>query len=90
MHGLADSRPNDSYGIGYYYNNPLKKDISLLSAGTANAKDEQGTEAFYDFALTPAIRIIPSYQHIWNPLVAQVSKHEDHSDVFLLRLTLAF
>ena len=92
-HGLADSRPNDSYGVGYYYNNvsnPLKKDISLLSAGTAEAKDERGLEAFYGFALIPSVRLIPSYQHIWNPLVGQVTKHADHSDVFLLRLTMAF
>lgn len=93
MCGLADSRPYDSFGVGYYYNsisNPLQRNISLLSAGTANVKDEQGTEAFYDFALTPAIRIIPSYQHIWNPVIAQVSKHQDHADVFLLRLTMAW
>lgn len=93
MRGLMDSRPNDTCGVGYYYNNisnPLKRDISLLSAGTANVKDEQGTEVFYDFALTPAIRIIPSYQHIWNPVVAKVSEHQDHADVFLLRLTLAW
>ncbi|WP_263381401.1 carbohydrate porin [Granulicella arctica] len=92
-HGLADSRPNDSYGVGYYYNNvssPLKKDISQLSAGTAGVKDEKGVEAFYGIALTPAIRLIPSYQHIWNPIVAEVTKHEDHSDVFLVRLTMAF
>jgi hypothetical protein len=93
MHGLANSRPNDSYGVGYYYNNvsnPLKKSISMLSAGTLNVKDEQGMEAFYGFALTPAIHIIPSYQHIWSPVVAEVSKHHDHSDVFLLRLTMAW
>ena len=93
MRGLADARPNDSYGVGYYYNNissPLKRDIALLSAGTATAKDEQGTEVFYDFAVTPAIRIIPTYQHIWDPAVALVSKRQDHSDVFLLRLTLAW
>lgn len=92
-HGLANSRPNDSYGIGYYYNNvsnPLKKDISQLSAGTLNVKDEQGIEAFYGFALTPAVRLLPSYQHIWNPVVAAVSSRQDHSDVFLLRLTMAF
>jgi hypothetical protein len=93
MRGLADKRPNDSFGVGYYYNNisnPLKRNISLLSAGTANAKDEKGTEMFYDFALTPAIRIIPSYQHIWNPVVAQVAKNQDHADVFLLRVTMAW
>jgi porin len=93
MRGLANARPNDSYGVGYYYNNisnPLKRDIALLSAGTATAKDEQGTEVFYDFALTPAIRIIPTYLHIWDPAVALVSKHQDHSDVFLLRLTMVW
>jgi hypothetical protein len=93
MRGLMDSRPNDSYGVGYYYNtisNPLKRDVSLLSGGTASVKDEQGTEVFYDFAVTPAIRIIPSYQHIWNPVLAKVAEHQDHSDVFLLRLTLAW
>jgi hypothetical protein len=93
MRGLANNRPYDSYGVGYYYNNissALRRDISLLSAGTSNVKDEKGTEVFYDFALTPAIRIIPSYQHIWDPAVALVSKHQDHSDVFLLRLTMAW
>ena len=93
MHGLADSRPNDSYGAGYYYNNvsnPVKADVSRLSAGTASVKDERGTEVFYDFALTPAIRLIPSYQHIWHPVIAEVTQHQDHSDVFLLRLTMAF
>ncbi len=93
MHGLADCRPNDSYGVGYYYNNisnPLKHSISLVTASTSNAKDESGTEAFYSFALTPAIYFIPSYQHIWNPLIARVTRNGDHSDVFLLRLTMAF
>jgi hypothetical protein len=47
-------------------------------------------EIFYDFAITPAIRFIPSYQHIWNPIAAQVSKHEDGADVFLGRVTVAF
>ena len=47
-------------------------------------------ETFYDFAITPAIRFIPSYQHIWNPLIAQAAKQRDHADVFLTRVTIAW
>ena len=47
-----------------------------------SANDEMGMEIFYDFAITPAIRFIPSYQHIWDPITARVSKHENGADVF--------
>ena len=43
-----------------------------------------------DFAITPAIRFIPRYQQIWDPIAARVSKHENGADVFLSRLTVAF
>jgi hypothetical protein len=33
-------------------------------------------EVFYNFAVTPAIRLIPSYQHIWHPLAAKVAKSQ--------------
>ena len=39
----------------------------------------RGWKIFYDFAVTPAVRLIPSYQHIWNPFVAQVATEEDHA-----------
>jgi len=32
----------------------------------------------------------PSYQHVWNPLAADVSKNQNGADVFLARLTVAF
>ena len=40
----------------------------------------------------PAIRLIRNYQHIWNPLIADVSKNESGAgtDVFLARVTVAF
>ena len=91
-HGLFD-RKYDSFGAGYYYNaisGDLKNDFQRLTAGTAAAHDEQGIEVFYDLAITPAIRLIPSYQHIWHPLVADVSKGESGADVFLARVTMAF
>jgi len=92
-HGVFDSRQYDSVGTGFYYNgisSDLKNAIAQLTAGRTAVKNEKGTEVFYDFAITPAVRLIPSYQHIWNPFTAVVITRQSHADVFLLRLTLAF
>jgi porin len=91
--GLSDVRPNDSFGLGVYHNGisrPLKNDFARLTGATATPKNENGLEVFYDFAITPAIRVIPSYQHIWNPLTAAVVKNERGADVFLVRLSLTW
>ncbi|HEX8896005.1 MAG TPA: carbohydrate porin [Terriglobales bacterium] len=88
--GLSDFRPIDSFGLGIYHNGisqPLKDAIAQLTRGTA-MKNENGLEVFYDFAITPALRVIPSYQHIWNPLTATVVKNERGADVFLVRVSL--
>ena len=90
--GLSDRRPIDSFGLGIYHNGisrPLKDDFAHLTGATA-PKNEDGLEVFYDFAITPAIRVIPSYQHIWNPLTAAVVKNERGADVFLVRLSLTW
>ena len=92
-HGLWEGRRYDSFGGGYYYNaisNDLKNSIKRLTFNTASVNDEMGMEMFYDFAVMPAIRFIPSYQHIWDPIAARVSKHENGADVFLCRMTVAF
>jgi carbohydrate-selective porin OprB len=92
-HGLLSAREYDTFGAGFYYNkvsNNLKIDIDQLTLGSANSSNESGIEVFYDFAVTPAIRLIPSYQHIWHPLATQVAKGEDHADLFLTRLTVAW
>lgn len=92
-HGLLPARPNDSFGIGYYYNgmsDDLQTTVSTMTAGRVNIQDEQGLEVFYDFALTPAVRIIPGYQHIWNPVAATVAEQQNHADLFTLRLTTAW
>jgi porin len=91
--GLSNYRPNDSLGLGIYHNGisqPLKNDITRLTGSTATVRNENGLEVFYDFAITPAIRLIPSYQHIWNPLAAQVAKNERGADLFLVRLSLTW
>ena len=92
-YGLSDHRPNDSFGLGTYHNGisqPLKNDFKRLTGGAATVKNENGLEVFYDLAITPAIRLIPSYQHIWDPLAAKVTKNEHGADVFLLRLSFTW
>ena len=92
-HGLFDSRPYDSFGVGYYYNKisgDLKNTIGQLTAGTASVGNERGMEIFYDFAITPAIRLIASYQHTWDPLIAQVATKQNSASVVLTRLNVAF
>jgi hypothetical protein len=61
-----------------------------LTLGNASASDESGIEMFYNFAVTPAVRLIPSYRHIWHPRAAEIAKGLDHADLFLTRLTVAW
>jgi porin len=92
-YGLSDHRPNDSFGLGIYHNGisqPLKDDFKQLTGAAATVKNENGLEVFYDFAITPALRLIPSYQHIWNPMTAGVAKNEHAADVLLLRTSLTW
>ena len=91
--GLSDRRQYDSFGAGFYYNGtsrPLKDDVTQLSNGRVAVTNEKGSEIFYDFAITPAIRLVPSYQHIWHPLTADVVTSNRKADVFLIRLNLAW
>jgi porin len=91
--GLVGSRSYDSFGVGTWYNEisrDLKNSLSLLTAGTVPANDEKGVEVFYDFAITPAIHFTPSFQHQWDPLLAQVATDSRGVNVFLARLNIAF
>jgi hypothetical protein len=92
-HGLLDRRKNDSFGIGFYYNeisDKLKTSITAISRGQAAARDESGMEVFYNFAVTPAVRVIPSYQHIWHPLASEVAERRQSADIVQTRLTVAW
>ncbi len=93
--GLAESRAYDSVGVGWYMNG-ISPDVQNQVRGLASklgakidVQNEQGLEVFYDYALTPAFRIIPSYQHIWNPLAA-VAVGNDHTDLWMMRSTVVF
>jgi porin len=92
-YGLLNTRKYDSFGAGFYYNgisDDLQKTVEQLTANALTIENESGMEVFYDFAITPAIRLIPSYQHIWNPLLAQVESRQKHADVFLVRVNIAW
>jgi len=89
--GLWDGRPYDSFGVGFYYNvvsSAFRDAVRELTAGTS-VKNEKGIEVFYDLAITPAIRVIPGYQHVWDPLFAQVAADHRWANLFLLRFTVA-
>ena len=93
VQGLLESRKYDSFGVGYYCNfisSDLKNSLAELTAGTAAVRDEQGVEVFYSYAVTPAIRLIASYQHIWDPFAAQVAANNSAADLFQARLTIAW
>jgi len=90
--GLAESRQYDSTGVGWYMNGispDLQNQVRRYTGGALNVQNEQGMEVFYDYAITPAIRLIPSYQHIWNPLSAVAAGH-DSADIWMMRGTIVF
>jgi porin len=58
--GMISGRPNDGFGIGYFYMGIADTRItSPLGFG-----DSQGVEAFYDIALTPWLHLTPDIQWV--------------------------
>lgn len=55
--GLGSARPHDRWGIGWYYMKTSRDLPDFLHLG-----DEQGGEAFYNFAVTPAFMITADLQ----------------------------
>lgn len=55
--GLGSVRPHDRWGVGYYYMKTSDELPALVQLG-----DEQGVEAFYNFAVTPAFMITADLQ----------------------------
>lgn len=86
-------RPYDSFGAGIYYNaisSDLKNSIKTLTGGVADVRDEKGMEVFCDFAFIPAMRLIISYQDIWDRLAARVTENEKATDVLTARMTVSW
>ena len=79
--GMISGRPNDAFGIGYYYT--WIADTQITSR--LGFADAQGVEAFYDIALTPWLHLTPDVQWI-QPSQERV----DDSWIVGFRLYMAF
>jgi porin len=78
---MISGRPNDAFGIGYYYMGIADTKItSPLGFG-----DSQGVEAFYDVALTPWLHLTPDVQ--W---VRPSQERVNDSWIVGIRLFMAF
>jgi porin len=62
--GMFESRPNDKFGIGYYFININNPTIEGPLQTTELLRDEYGFEAFYNVALTPWLLLTPDLQVI--------------------------
>ncbi len=63
--GLLPPRPLDNFGIGYYYINVSNPTFTGLLGNTRSIlRNEYGLEAYYNFAITPWMRLTPDIQYI--------------------------
>lgn len=66
---LLDGRENDRWGVGFFHYGLTKPLLSALEALDLRRRSEGGVEAFYNFAITPWLRLSADLQLIdpWNP-----------------------
>jgi porin len=100
--GIIPGRPLDGFGIGYYYMDISNPTITGPAGGTVSAlRDEQGFEAYYNFAITPWLRLTPDIQIVRpaqkdvvsvsaSPIPTVSRKAIDTATVLALRLQLIF
>lgn len=69
--GLIPGRSRDNWGIAYYYNTP-SRDLQDSLSPLLTIRDEQGTEIFYNFAVTPGITVGVDLQVI-NPSLGEAT-----------------
>ncbi len=78
--GIFPGRPNDRFGIGYYYLETSDQLPGLILEG-----DEQGLEIFYDVEVTPWFRVAGNLQ-----VISPALKSADTAVVFGLRSGITF
>lgn len=82
--GLFSSRPNDTFGLGYFYvdfSDELQSSIDPL----VTFQDEQGIEAFYNYAVEEWLLLTADLQYV-NPALGDT----DNAFVAGLRATIRF
>jgi porin len=73
--GMITGRPSDGFGIGYYYIDISNPTLTGLFQKTKLLRDEYGVEAYYNFAITPWMKLTPDIQ-----FVRPAQKHEFNID----------
>lgn len=80
--GLCNARPNDSFGVGYYYlclSDKLPRVIQRM------VHDEEGVELYYNIAVTPWLHVTPDIQ-----VIDPASKSVGITTVFGIRVQMSF
>lgn len=54
--GVCDARPDDSFGVGFFYN-AVSEDLKQTLSPVTRIQDEYGVELFYDAAIFPWFRV---------------------------------
>jgi porin len=61
---LGRMRRDDTFGVGWYWASSSPQIGSLITSQFGPVGDGQGIECFYNYALTPAVRITPDVQYV--------------------------
>jgi porin len=62
--GMFEGRPNDKFGVGFYFMNINNPTIQGPFQTRKLLRDEYGLEAFYNIAITPWLQLTPDLQVI--------------------------
>lgn len=80
--GIITSRPNDSFGIGYYYIDISNPKLTGIFKTRELLRDEYGIELYYDIAITPWMKLTPDIQ-----FVRPAQKHQYNVDGGILNIS---
>lgn len=61
---LGRMRRDDTFGVGWYWASASPQIGTLITSQLGPVGDGQGVECFYNYALTPAVRITPDVQYV--------------------------
>jgi len=62
--GVISSRPDDQFGIGYYYIDISRLKLTGIFKNYEFLRDEYGVEAYYNIAITPWLKLTPDIQFV--------------------------
>jgi porin len=97
--GVFESRPLDQFGLGYYFINIANPTIQGPLQTRSFLRDEYGFEAYYNFAITPWLKLTPDVQIVkgaqkhkvtLGPLPVLSKESIDTSTTLGLRLQMVF